>query len=131
MKTRWRVVLVIAVAAAATLAANYARDSYAKRNREAAYQSILLSYRGALKTGTTRKAVESYLHERGATFERVCCTKGQAMDDRSLIGKEDPPWYCSRNDVYLSFQFEAPEDTVGDADILRSIEVSHQLGPCL
>src|ERR1700680_1500126 len=70
----------------------------AKRKREAAYQSVLLSYTQVLKPGVTRKEVEDYLRARNVGFSQMCCVgmrvhPKHSLDDITKIGQEDAPWF--------------------------------------
>ena len=51
----------------------------AKRKREAAYQSALLSYTEVLKPGMNRKEVEDYLRARTVDFSQMCCVDGVVL----------------------------------------------------
>jgi hypothetical protein len=67
----------------------------AKRKREAAYQSALLSYTQVLKPGITRKEVEEYLRARNVDFAQMCCVVDiqvhpkHSLDDITKVGQED------------------------------------------
>ena len=113
----------------------------AKRKREAAYQSALLSYTEVLKPGMTRKEVEDYLRARTVDFSQMCCVVGQvhpkhSLDDITKVGQEDAPWFCSEHEVFVAFQFEDHgqyKSILGadDKDILKSVTIFEQLGGCL
>jgi hypothetical protein len=114
----------------------------AKRKREAAYQSVLLSYTGVLKPGMTRKEVEDYLRARTVDFSQMCCVdEAQAhpkhsLDDITKVGQEDAPWFCSEHYVFVAFQFEDHGQYksiwgADDKDILKSVTIFEQLGGCL
>ena len=84
----------------------------AKRKRETAYQSALLSYTQVLKPGMTRKEVEDYLRARNVDFGQNCCVVGiqphpkHSLDDITKVGEEGAPWFCSEHYVFVAFQFE-------------------------
>jgi hypothetical protein len=114
----------------------------AKRKREAAYQSALLSYTQVLKPGMTRKEVEDYLRARNVGFSQMCCVVGiqgppkGSLDDITKVGQEDAPWFCSEHYVFVAFQFEDHgqyKSILGadDNDILKSVTIYHNLGGCL
>jgi hypothetical protein len=114
----------------------------AKRKREAAYQSALLSYTQVLKPGMTRKEVEEYLRARNVDFAQMCCVVGiqvhpkHSLDDITKVGQEDAPWFCSEHYVFVAFQFEDHGEYksilgADDKDILKSVTIYNQLGGCL
>ena len=114
----------------------------AKRKREAAYQSALLSYTEVLKPGMTRKEVEDYLRARTVDFSQMCCVDGaqvhpkHSLDDVTKVGQEDAPWFCSEHYVFVAFQFEDHGEYksiwgADDKDILKSVTIFEQLGGCL
>jgi len=111
------------------------------KRREVAYQTTLQSYQQALAPGVTRKAVEDYLRARNTAFRQMCCVdqnlRKHSYDDLVKIGREDPPWFCGENNVYVAFQFS---DGLGlqekwwgadDSDMLKSVLVYHWLENCL
>ena len=115
---------------------------HAQKKREAAYQATLRSYSQVLKPGTTRKEVERYLHGKNVEFGQTCCvdaielSKKHSWDDLIKIGREDAPWFCSENSVYLAFQFadHGQHGTwwdANDVDTLKDISVYHRLEGCL
>ncbi len=111
------------------------------QKREAYYETVLARYAGELKPGMTRLEVERHLQNNGARFRQLCCVNpkanfaGAGWDDLVEIGREDAPWFCSENNVYVAFEFnpksqgEAPE--TNPSDILRRISVFHSLEKCL
>jgi hypothetical protein len=108
------------------------------QQREAGYHLALQSYSDALKPGTTRKDVETYLRQQSATFRNQCCidTPGSdAWDDLVKIGEESPPWYCGEHNVYIAFSFDAVEPhkvpQANDSDTLRRVQIFHGLETCL
>jgi len=62
-----------------------------------------------------------------------------SLDDLVKIGKEDAPWFCSENNVYIAFQFidREREQAVGftlhtdDLDSLKSVTIYPWLEGCL
>lgn len=123
----------------AALAVQYVLKARAQQRREAAFQLALKTYQDALPLPVTRQEVERYIVSRGEQFGRVCCVGNERMafSDTVLIGKDDPPWFCGRNLVYLSFKFgpgKAPDSHLPSSDgsdPLRSIVVIHQFASCL
>jgi hypothetical protein len=124
------------------LGIRHALKLQAKRKREAAYQSALLSYTQVLKAGMTRKEVEDYLRARNVGFSQMCCVVGiqvhpkHSLDDIAKVGQEDAPWFCSEHYVFVAFQFEDHgqyKSILGadDKDILKSVTIFDQLGGCL
>ena len=106
--------------------------------REAAYQSLLRSYSETFRPGMTRKDVEASLRQRGNTFLRMCCMdsrRSSAYDDLTKIGDERAPWYCSKHNVYVGFEFNAAEPSefpkADDADRLTTVRIFHWLEGCL
>jgi hypothetical protein len=58
-----------------------------------------------------------------------------ALEDIVKIGSEPKPWYCSKNDIYLVFDFDSPPGPAvreSDAsDTLRRVALVPWLGGCL
>ena len=118
----------------------YAVKSKARKRREAEYQVTLHSYAQILRPGVTRKEVESYLRAKDLKFQQMCCVelRKHSLDDLVKIGSEDPPWYCSENNVYIAFQFEDSEKSAtkkmwvaDDQDKLRAVTEFRWLETCL
>jgi hypothetical protein len=114
----------------------------ARKKRKAGYQSTLLSYTQVLKPGMTRKEVEGYFHAKNINFGQTCCvdptgvSKRHSLDDLVGIGREDAPWFCSENNVYLAFEFvdQGQHGTYwdsNDADTLKAVSIYQRLGGCL
>jgi hypothetical protein len=113
-----------------------AQAQRAERKREAAYQSILLSYSSTLKIGMARNDVEHYLRKNGTTFEQMCCVdETSAFTDLVEIGQEKPPWMCSDRIVYVALQFAAikPHDfsDIDDSDVLKRMTIFKWSQSCL
>jgi hypothetical protein len=100
------------------------------------------TYSGALKPGMTRLEVEKYLHSQSLTFRQMCCVNSKAFsagvwDDLVKIGKEDAPWFCNENNVYIALDFtgQRPQGHTGwdsqSADTLTTVTVYHWLEGCL
>ena len=113
-------------------------DKRAERKRQVEYQSMLNEYTIALKSGMTRHDVESYLKARNRGFRRMCCVglRRTAYADLVRIGKEQAPWYCSENNVYVAFEFETTEPhgiiaDSRDSDRLVSMALFPWLEQCL
>jgi hypothetical protein len=112
------------------------RTQIKRKEREDTYQTTLKAYSEALPPGKTRKEVEDYLHAGDAHFMQMCCVdERSALADLVKIGKEDAPWFCSEQNIYVAFQFVAvePHDTVtaNDTDNLRRVTVFRWLEGCL
>jgi hypothetical protein len=135
------VVLLVALGVI-ILGIRYELNKKAQGRREAAYQSVFRIYTQALKPGMTRKEVEDYLQAKNSKFLHMCCVDSREIgrhswDDLTKIGQEDPPWFCSENNVYVAFQFadhvhletgfEMQDD---DLDTLKAITLHHQLETC-
>jgi hypothetical protein len=107
---RWQLpVMTIVVVATSVWGVYRVLEGRVQKKREAAYLQDLRSYSDALKPGMSRKELESYLKARGIKFRQMCCL-GQnrgVYDDLVKIGEEKPQWVCSRQVVYVGFQFTA------------------------
>jgi hypothetical protein len=94
-------------------------EKRAARKRQTEYEAVLREYSGALKSGMSRREVESYIRLRGRSFRKMCCIRGprNAYADIVKIGEEKAPWYCNKYNVYVAFEFETtePHGTVPDA----------------
>jgi hypothetical protein len=132
--------LVVAAVVAAGLA--YKSKSQAERNREAAYQMVLLSYSNEFKLGSPRKSVEDYLRTNNTEFRQMCCVDSSELarraswDDLVKIGTEAAPWFCSEKNVYIAFQFTDHEQRNGmpkahNSDTLKAVSIYRWLEGCL
>jgi hypothetical protein len=135
---RWSFIVVLAIiTATAVWLGVHRHDGRLKRERAAGYQRALHSYTDALPPGVIRKRVEDELRARGATYERVSgFDVAKAYADLVKIGTEPAPWYCSKNNVYLKFAFDAADPGLGrisqsGSDVLRSIAVMPWPQDCL
>jgi hypothetical protein len=113
-----------------------ARKTDARKKREAVYESTLQAYSQDLNPGLTRKEVEEYLRAKGTGFKQMCCVlERSAFADLVKVGREDAPWFCSENYVYIAFEFAAtePHDSLISyaSDELKKVRVFRQLGGCL
>jgi hypothetical protein len=88
----------------------------------------------------SRKEVEGYLRTKNVGFRIMCCvdtkefSKG-VYDELTRIGQEDPPWICSKKDIYVAFQFIGPAHKRGfeadPSDTLRAITIYREPDRCL
>jgi hypothetical protein len=115
-------------------------ESRAQARRNAVYEKTLRSYADALQPGLTRSAVEHYLRAKNVTLRRMCCVDHKShsyevYDDLVEIGREDAPWFCSENNVYIAFQFAGERANTGWSaepnDRLTEITVYHWLEGCV
>ncbi len=133
---RWQLTMFISIFAAVVVIASW--YGWAKRTqsrREAGYQLALQSFTAALTLGMTREKVEGYLHTRGVQFNRTPWVNPKANNtDITKIGQEPPPWYCSRENIYIAFQF-IPEsvgsDSANPSDSLTKITIFPMFEDCL
>ena len=134
--------LAVTTVVVAGLMVRYERRKAAEEKREASYQSTLSTYTQALKPGITRKEVEGYLRNNNLSFGQICCVDStefsirHSMDYLILIGREEVPWPCSENNVYVAFEFydrgvHGPHWDNNDADELKTIRIWHHLEGCL
>jgi hypothetical protein len=111
------------------------RETRARHQREAAYQSVLRSYQAALARGAPRELVEKYLESQAVHFERSCCNNPEyAASDLAKIGDEPAPWYCSHNFVYIEFQFSTGANNSihsDSSDRLKKVALYQKLEDCL
>jgi hypothetical protein len=135
---RW--LLIAAAVVVAFLAIGTTIQRRAERKRQASYQSVLRQYSTKLKPGTQRGEVEAFLASQGRTFEQTCCLSSvklgsSALEDIVKIGSGPKLWYCSKNDMYLVFEFDSPPGAAvreSDAsDSLRRVALVPWLGGCL
>ena len=139
---RWRLpIALVVLVIIGVFTVRHILGKRAERRREAHYQFILREYSDSLKPGMARLDVEKYLQSRNAAFRQMCCVDANlrtgVWDDLVKIGKEDAPWFCSENNVYIALQFtgQRPQGYVGwnaqDVDKLRAVTVYHWLEGCL
>jgi len=106
----------------------------AARQRELRYESDLHSYAGVIVPGMSRDPVEHYLRIHRVHFQRVYNFDGNGTDaDLTKIGQEPAPWYCSEQNVYISFQFRSADgfESVDPSDKLQKITIYRWLQDCL
>ena len=110
----------------------------AEQKREAEYKAVLREYSAALKVGSQRDHVESFIRSKGQSFQRTCCLLSpdqNAWEDLVKIGSERTPWYCSESNIYLDFEFYAPPHPgmpqAEPSDSLRTIALTPWLEGCL
>jgi hypothetical protein len=118
--------LVVIVVVAVSLVSSSQRKEDEKR-----FQATLAEYQSAVKPGTNRAQVESYLQKQNISFERACCGP-QAISDRAQLGELPRNLFCQPWKVYLDFQFkssESPADVARDSDLLTSIDLNRE-GVC-
>lgn len=134
---RWPlIVLLVIVAGSAVWLRTHLRAVRLKQERAVFYQRTLRSYTAALSPGITRKRVEGELHARGVQYQRVSgFDVTSAYADLVKIGTEPAPWYCSKNNIYIKFAFDAANPGHGSSDseldVLRTIAITPWLQDCL
>jgi len=106
----------------------------ARRQRAAGYHATLRSYQENLKSGVTRKEVESYLRARNTPF-----VQGPDGDLSVQVGEESLPWFvwwCGGQRIDVEFQFIAPARSGGttetnDMDELKTVFLAERTEGCL
>jgi type II secretory pathway pseudopilin PulG len=140
MKRRQSIALALILALAAVVAIWYGWSKHLKRNQEAAhqreveYEEALRSYTTVLTPGMTRQQVEEYLQKMGIQFSRTPWVTNTDNSDITKIGQEPAPYYCSRKNIYIAFQFapEASSSAPPDpSDPLTNITIFPMLEDCL
>jgi hypothetical protein len=102
-----------------------------RKEAEVRFQNTLSTYRAAVKSGSTREQVESYLHQQNTSFTRSCCEPG-VFSDRADLGDEPRNLFCQPWKVSAEFQFknaEPPADAAKGSDLLTNIDL-HREGVC-
>ena len=102
-----------------------------RKEAEVRFQNTLSSYRAAVKPGSAREQVESYLHQQNTSFTRSCCEPG-VFSDRADLGDEPRNLFCQPWKVSAEFQFknaEPPADAAKGSDLLTNIDL-HREGVC-
>lgn len=102
-----------------------------RKEAEVRFQNTLASYRAALKSGSSREQVESYLHQQNTSFTRSCCEPG-IFHDRADLGEEPRNLFCQPWKVSAEFQFkntEPPADAAKGSDLLTNIDLLRE-GVC-
>jgi hypothetical protein len=140
---RWRLpITLVVLLIIGSVAVRHTLEKRAQRRREAHYQSILREYSDSLKPGMTRLEAEKYLQSQNLTVRQMCCVNSKVFsagvwDDLVKIGKEDAPWFCSENNVYIALDFtgQRPQGHTGwdaqSTDTLSAVTVYHWLEGCL
>jgi hypothetical protein len=117
------IIAVIIVVAVNLISSNERKES------ERQYQATLAEYRSALKPGTTRTEVESYLQKQNTSFERL---PAPASSDRAELGEMPRNLFCQPWKVYVDFEFKSsdPAATAArDSDVLAGVDL-HREGVC-
>jgi hypothetical protein len=138
-KRRWGLLVIAAVLfILCVLGIKSASENRAKRKRQTEYEAVLRGYSGALRSGMSRREVESYLRFRGRSFRQMCCIRAprKAYADLVKIGEEKAPWYCNKSNVYVAFEFETTEPhsistDARDSDRLDTVSLFPWLEECL
>ncbi|HTX15467.1 MAG TPA: hypothetical protein VMD77_09235 [Candidatus Baltobacteraceae bacterium] len=142
-KRLWPLALVLPALLIAVTIVRHRLARREQKKRQAVYELTLRSYQEALKPGMTRKEVEDYLRAKNANIRQMCCINPledatrSSWDDLVKIGREDVPWFCSENNVYVAFQFADHEHRHdyeirdSDLDTLRAVTIYRQLEGCL
>jgi hypothetical protein len=138
-KRRWGLlVIAAALLIVCVLGIKSVVEKRAARKRQTEYEAVLREYSGALKSGMSRREVESYLRLRGRSFRKMCCIRGprNAYADIVKIGEEKAPWYCNKYNVYVAFEFETTEPhgivpDARDSDRLETTSLFPWLEECL
>lgn len=102
-----------------------------RKEAEARFQDTLASYRTALKPGSTREQVESYLRQQNTSFTPADCKPGPACD-RADLGDEPRNLFCQPWKVAAEFQFKSAEPSAEAAkgsDLLTNVDL-HREGVC-
>jgi len=128
-------VLCIIAAGTLTLCAVWVVRGHATAQRQVAYEATLASLRRDFLPGMSRSEVESKLHDKRLSFSQGRSNHGSfPYSDEILLGNEPAPWYCSFDNVYLSFAFdgwEQPASQKDPADRLKALTLVHLVGDCL
>jgi hypothetical protein len=148
LKNRMKALVIVAAVAlvlSGAWLAHDVRERHKAAEREAYYQIVLSRFTTELNVGMTRREVESHLKTSGKSFSQMCCVAahrgehvnfvGSGWDDLVKIGQESAPWFCSKKNVYVAFEFnpksehELPDTNV--SDILKRISLLHSLEGCM
>ena len=136
---RWLAILTVLFGGLLLLAWSVHEHSEQKAAaiREAGYQSVLRSYTAVLKQGMSREEVEAFLQTKGVPYQKISCIEPYekcVYDDISKIGEEPGPWYCSRVNIYIAFQFMGESTgpmSANALDTLKKITVYPWAQDCL
>ena len=123
----WGIVVVLALGNLQS----FVRAKKKEEQRHASYREKVEIYRSIMKPGFSRKQVEIYLQQTGASYQRSCCETG-VFSDLTKVGHEAPGWICRNWDVYVEFKFagEAGNEAASPEDTLQRIDL-RQNGSCL
>ena len=136
-KKLWAVLLAMALLGGAAYLVHLNLAKHAEQKRQVDYRRTTREYSDALKQGMNRADVENYIRSKNQKFQQMCCVDVQrdAWADLIKIGEEAAPWYCSKNNVYVAFEFDAvePRSTTKalDNDTLLSVILYQRLEGCL
>lgn len=118
-----------------TLCAVWVVRGHAAAQRQAVYEARLASLNRDFLPGMSRSEVESKLQAKRLSFSQGRSNHGSyPYADEILLGNEPAPWYCSFDNVYLSFAFdgrEQPASQKDPADRLETLTLVHLLEDCL
>jgi hypothetical protein len=133
---RWQLAMLLLIFAMVVAVASwYGWSKHAKKMREAGYESNLHSFTAVLSSGMTRNEVEEYLQTRHVEFRRTPWGSSNTVyTDMTRIGQEPAPWYCSRQNVYIAFQFASGTNgsvSADSSDSLTKITIFPMLEDCL
>ena len=128
---RWHVLAILGLATILIIsgfAASWRSDQRkrAADTRQAGYQATVRDYSARFTPGTTRETIESSLAKEHVQVQTGPAYSGnrRGLEDTIKIGTEDPPWYCSRQGIYLVFEFDLDEH-------LERVTLSPRLEDCL
>ena len=144
-KIRWCPVSVVLLTLAILLIAlgvSCDRDgeTRAGRARQALYQQAVKEFSDALKPGTARSEVESYLRSRDRKFSHVfgpglSNSASDGAADLVKIGAEKAPPYCSGLDIFVALRFSSmqagPMLHVSESDKLKDVVLYSMPVDCL
>jgi hypothetical protein len=71
----------------------------------------------------------------------MCCVErkdfsSSVYEDLAKVGQVEAPWFCSKNNVYIAFEFTGnprigPGPEEADTDTLREVKIYRLLEGCL
>ena len=126
-----RLLLGVAVLVVLVIVLVNAMERSQRKESEARLQSALASYQAALKSGSTRAQVESYLQQQNTSFTTDKCESGISCD-RVDLGEEPRNLFCQPWKVSAEFRFTSAQPSTGAAtgsDVLTAIGL-HREGVC-
>jgi hypothetical protein len=138
-KRRFWIAALLATVSLPTACYVHGRVRFTINGRTA--KAAQLKYSEALRPGSTRKDVESYLKARGTAFGLRwpgADIHGNAFAILVKVADEDVPWYCSAWPDYVAFEF-APTEQVqtgslrssADSDVLTQVLLTSNGEGCL